>query len=104
MKPCRDKYREQLIKEGIEESKLKALEDAAHQKMEEAYAKSKDLKFKKEDWGSDHWAQIQQDKDKYGDFFNDTGVDLSKHKDIGQKITKLPEDMGKFHPQIVKIF
>lgn len=56
MKPCRDKYREQLIQEGIEESKLKALEDAAHQKMEEAYAKSKDLKFKKEDWGSDHWA------------------------------------------------
>lgn len=104
MKPCRDKYREQLIQEGIEESKLKALEDAAHQKMEEAYAKSKDLKFKKEDWGSDHWAQIQQDKDKYGDFFNDTGVDLAKLKDVGSKITKLPEDMGKFHPQIVKIF
>lgn len=56
MKPCRDKYREQLIQEGVAEDKLKALEDFAHKQMEEAYSKSKDLKFKKEDWGSDHWA------------------------------------------------
>jgi 2-oxoglutarate dehydrogenase complex dehydrogenase (E1) component-like enzyme len=56
MKPCRDKYREQLIQEGVAEDKLKALEDFALKQMEEAYSKSKDLKFKKEDWGSDHWA------------------------------------------------
>jgi 2-oxoglutarate dehydrogenase complex dehydrogenase (E1) component-like enzyme len=59
MKPCRDQYREQLIREGIPEEKLKALEDASRVLMEESYAKSKTLKFEKEDWGSDHWSAIQ---------------------------------------------
>jgi 2-oxoglutarate dehydrogenase E1 component len=104
MTPVRDIYRAQLIQEGIPEEKLKAIEVAANLKMEEAYVKSKTLKFNKEDWGSDHWTAIKANKDKYGDFLNDTGVNIDKLTEIGHKITKLPEDGGKFHPQIVKIF
>lgn len=48
MKPCRDKYREELIAQGIPEEKLKALEENCQTKMEEAYAKSKSLTFNKE--------------------------------------------------------
>jgi len=29
---------------------------------------------------------------------NDTGVELGKLKEIGLKISRLPEDGGKFHP------
>lgn len=73
-------------------------------KMEEAYLKSKTLKFNKEDWASEHWTSIKANKDKYGDFLNDTGVEIGKLTEIGHKITRLPEEGGKFHPQIVKIF
>lgn len=104
MKPVRDIYRQQLIEQGIPEAKLKEIEVSANTKMEEAYVKSKTIKFNKEDWGSDHWTSIKENKDKYGDFLNDTGVEKQKLLEIGNKITKLPEDGGKFHPQIVKIF
>ena len=90
MKPVRDKYREQLISEGIPEEKLKQIEVTANLKMEEAYLKSKTLKFNKEDWASEHWTSIKANKDKYGDFLNDTGVEMGKLQEIGQKITRLP--------------
>jgi len=66
--------------------------------MEEAYVKSKSTKFNKEEWSSDHWTAIKVNKDKYGDFLNDTGVDKAKLVEIGHKITRLPEEGGKFHP------
>ena len=98
MKPVRDIYRQQLISQGIPEEKLKQIEVEANRKMEEAYVKSKSTKFNKEEWSSDHWAAIKLNKDKYGDFLNDTGVEKNKLVEIGHKITKLPEEGGKFHP------
>ena len=51
--------------------------------MEEAYLKSKSTKFQKEEWSSDQWTSIKVNKDKYGDFLNDTGVEKDKLVEIG---------------------
>jgi hypothetical protein len=51
--------------------------------MEEAYNKSKSTKFKKEEWLTEEWAKIK-DAEKYGDFLNDTGVDLEILKKLGE--------------------
>ena len=68
--------------------------------MEEAYAKSKNLQFNKEQWMTEEWAAIKKEG-----FTTDTGFELNKLKKIGLEITKLPENGGgTFHPQIVKIF
>jgi len=104
MKPARDIYRDQLIKEGIPEVKLKDIEKWCNEEMEKAYTLSKTTKVPKEAWGSDHWDSILKDQDKYGDYVNDTGVEIGKLRETGNKITRLPEEGGKFHPQIVKIF
>jgi|LauGreDrversion4_2_1035121.scaffolds.fasta_scaffold58282_2 2-oxoglutarate dehydrogenase E1 component len=102
MKPCRDKYREELISQGIPEAKLRALEVNCETKMEEAYGKSKSLTFTKEQWMTEEWAKIKKyEKFDYG---NATGVDAATFNKIGKLITHLPKDGGKFHPQIVKIF
>ncbi len=69
--------------------------------MEEAYQKSKNLEFEGEEWISDKWEEIK-DPELYGAHKN-TGVDLKVLKEVGQKITKLPEGK-KFHPSIVKVF
>ena len=67
--------------------------------MDEAYAKSKNLQFNKEQWMTEEWAKIKTEG-----FTTDTGFELSKLNKIGLEITKLPEIGGTFHPQIVKIF
>lgn len=102
MTPCRDKYRSELIQQGIPEEKLKAIEDNCQAKMEEAYVKSKTLEFNKEQWMTEEWAKIKT----YEHFDHGylTGVDLAVFNKIGKEITKLPTDKGKFHNQIAKIF
>ena len=47
------------------------------------------------------WEEIKAPS-KFG-LIKDTGVELKVLKDIGDKITTLPDDW-KFHDQIVKIF
>lgn len=103
MTPVRDIYRQQLIEQGIPEESLAKIEKEARTKMEDAYIKSKTLSFKKEEWLTEEWTAIK-DADKYGDFLNDTGVQIEKLTKIGEQITKLPTEGGSFHPQIVKIF
>jgi 2-oxoglutarate dehydrogenase E1 component len=87
-----------LIEQGIPEEKLKELETSCRAKMEEAYAKSKDLKITQEDWMTEEWAEIKDD-----DFTTMTGVEETLLDKIGQEISVLPTD-GKFHNNIVKIF
>lgn len=53
MKTSREKYREQLIKEGIPEETLLAFEKAADAENEACYAKSKNLTFLQEEWASE---------------------------------------------------
>jgi len=57
---------------------LKNLETACRAKMEEAYAKSKDLKITQEDWMTEQWAEIKDD-----DFTHFTGVDEGLLSKIG---------------------
>jgi 2-oxoglutarate dehydrogenase E1 component len=76
--PVRDIYRKQLIEQGIPEESLKNLETACRAKMEEAYAKSKDLKITQEDWMTEQWAEIKDD-----DFTHFTGVDEGLLSKIG---------------------
>ena len=69
--------------------------------LEEAYQKSKDLKFKEEDWLDAKWEEIKDPK-RYGKH-GDTGVDLAVLREIGNKITVLPPE-DKFHPVVNKIY
>jgi adenylate kinase len=64
--------------------------------MEEAYAKSKTLKFNSEDWMTDEWAKIKTVN--YGNLRLNTGAKPDTVKRIGELITKLPKDSGAFHP------
>jgi 2-oxoglutarate dehydrogenase E1 component len=99
--PARDIYRKQLISEGIAEEKIVALEENCKKAMEDAYTNSKSLTFKAENWVTEEWSAIKEVD--YAKYYKDTGVELSKLREIGRRITKLPKD-GHFHPQIVKVF
>ena len=69
--------------------------------LEEAYQKSKDLKFQEEDWLDAKWGEIKDPK-RYGKH-GDTGVDLAVLREIGNKITVLPPE-DQFHPVVNKIY
>lgn len=63
--------------------------------LNKAYEASKNYEFKVEEWMSEEWEKIRQ-PDKYGKT-KDTGVGINILKDIGKKITYLPDDWD-FHP------
>lgn len=69
--------------------------------LEKAYTKSKTHDFTIEEWKTKEWEEIRK-PEKYGQV-KDTGVSLDVLKDIGEKITTLPEDW-EFHPIIKKIY
>lgn len=50
MNPVRNKYRQQLIDQGIPEATLKDVDDKTLAKLNEAYVKSKNLSFDAEEW------------------------------------------------------
>jgi 2-oxoglutarate dehydrogenase E1 component len=54
-----------------------------------------------EDWKSDEWEEIRK-SDKYG-HIKDTGVSLSVVRELGEKISTLPEDWV-FHPTVKRIY
>jgi len=86
--PARDIYRKQLISEGIAEEKIVALEENCKKAMEDAYTNSKSLTFKAENWVTEEWSAIKEVD--YAKYYKDTGVELSKLREIGRRITKLP--------------
>jgi 2-oxoglutarate dehydrogenase E1 component len=102
LKPARDIYKKQLIDDGVDEAKIKAIEDEALDHMETAYAKSKDMKYALEDWNNEIWEQVKTDT-KYGDKIKNTGVNLDYLRQIGTKIATLPTH-EKFHRSVAKIF
>lgn len=69
--------------------------------LERAYEASKSHKFTLEEWKSEEWEEIKK-VDKHGRV-KDTGIKTSILKDLGEKITTLPDDWD-FHPQVRKIF
>jgi 2-oxoglutarate dehydrogenase E1 component len=69
--------------------------------IEKAYVASKNHQFNIEEWTNEEWESIKETS-KYGKM-KDTGVSVSVLKDLGEKISTLPEDQ-EFHPAIKKIF
>ncbi len=63
--------------------------------LNRAYEKSKDHQFNIEEWKNEEWEAIKETS-KYGQM-KDTGVCIDVIRDIGEKISTLPED-GDFHP------
>jgi len=68
--------------------------------MERAYEASQNYKTTLEDWKSPEWENIKN-PEKYGKV-KDTGVSIQVLKDIGEKITTLPD--WPFHSMIKKIY
>jgi len=101
MKPVRDKFRDQLLGEGIAASKMDEIEKAQWAEMEDAYKASKTCKYAVEDWLNPTWEAIREPT-QYG-LVKDTGVDLAELTRIGERIATLPAG-EKFHPSVVKIF
>jgi 2-oxoglutarate dehydrogenase E1 component len=52
MQPVRDVYRAQLLDEGIEESELAKIDKEIWSTLEDAYKKSKTVKYQAEDWST----------------------------------------------------
>lgn len=73
LKPVRDIYKQQLIDNGIDQSKLIAIEKETEEILEAAYDKSKGLKYAMEDWSNEEWEKIKEPK--AGQDFTNTGVD-----------------------------
>lgn len=71
------------------------MKDVIVGKIQKAYDISKSHTFNMEEWKSDEWEEIKKTS-KYGELKN-TGVSLSTLKDLGEKITTLPQDWD-FHP------
>jgi 2-oxoglutarate dehydrogenase E1 component len=94
----RDKYRAELIAEGVEEEVLKALEESCRAKIEAAYESSKTAEYKKESWNCEIWQQVKQ-----RDFSVYTGCELDLLYKIGIQITSLPENQT-FHRMLLAIF
>jgi 2-oxoglutarate dehydrogenase E1 component len=64
------------------------------------YAKSKEATFEMESWHSDVWEELKK-PEKYGRV-KDTGIDIDILKDLGDKISKVPDDF-KLHKNIKNI-
>jgi len=65
-----------------------------------AYEDGKTHKYKSEDWATKDWDLIKNVDKKEA---NQTGLTVERIKDIGEKITVLPEG-AEFHKLVKKIF
>ncbi len=104
MKPVRDIYREQCVSQyGVDAAELDKIDAYTKNELEQAYVKSKTLVYEREDWATESWEAIK-DTSAYGGDLKNTGEKIDYLRKLGVKLSTLPEDQGKFHPQIVKIF
>ena len=69
--------------------------------LENSYAKSKNLEYKAEDWVTEEWAALKEISDVKEQTIS--GIPLEKVRDLGNKITILPEQ-AQFHRLVKKIF
>jgi 2-oxoglutarate dehydrogenase complex dehydrogenase (E1) component-like enzyme len=63
--------------------------------LEKAYDDSKSHKFTLEEWKNEEWEEIRK-VDKHGRV-KDTGINTNALKELGERISVLPEDWD-FHP------
>lgn len=101
MTPVARMYEKELLDGGhITQDEITALKEDAVSQLEAAYAKSKSLTYKAEDWVTEEWAEIMQHDVK--DAIN-TGVEKKRLQDLGKLITELPKE-ADFHRLVKKIF
>jgi len=99
MKPVAEQYEAQLIKEGvITQEQSNQMKGRVKVELERAYEASKSHNFKIEEWTSEEWEGIKQVKQELC-----TGIKADKFKELGLKITTLPDDWA-FHPTVKKIY
>eukprot|EP01015_Nassula_variabilis_P005669 TRINITY_DN1420_c0_g1_i8.p1 TRINITY_DN1420_c0_g1~~TRINITY_DN1420_c0_g1_i8.p1 ORF type:complete len:929 (-),score=201.79 TRINITY_DN1420_c0_g1_i8:61-2847(-) len=99
-KPVYQLYAEKLIKEGtLTEQEVQDIWKQYNQKLEVAYEQSRKKKIDYSKWRSVSWTNISIKK---GEAYYQ-GVNLDLLRQIGEKITSIPEDITP-HKQIEKIF
>lgn len=100
MKPVADKYEAQLLSEGVlTPEEAKKMKDRIRKELDRAYEASKSHKFKVEEWKSEAWEHLKE----VSKFGKDTGIPVTKFKELGEKITTLPNDWT-FHPTVKRIY
>ena len=101
MTPVARIYEQELLDNGtVDHATIERMKKRIVASLEEAYVKSKTHKFKAEDWITDQWEAIQGNNVETA---IKTGMEINALKDVGNKITILPEDKT-FHRLIRKIF
>lgn len=101
MTPVARLYEAELVEGGhLTAEEVAAMKEDAISQLEEAYAKSKTLTYKAEDWVTQEWAEIMEHDVKDA---ADTGLDTQRFRDLGSLITELPKD-AEFHRLVKKIF
>ena len=101
MTPVARVYEAELVEGGhLTADEVAAMKEDAIAQLEEAYAKSKTLTYKAEDWVTQEWAEIMEHDVK--DAAN-TGIDAKRFRELGSLIAELPKD-ADFHRLVKKIF
>jgi 2-oxoglutarate dehydrogenase E1 component len=101
MTPVARIYEQELLDNGtVDHATIERMKKRIVASLEEAYVKSKTHEFKAEDWITDQWEAIQGNNVETA---ISTGMDINALKEVGNKITILPEDKT-FHRLIRKIF
>jgi len=101
MQPVARIYENFLIENGhITAEKVAEMKQAQSAYLEEKYVLSKGHKYQAEDWKTEEWEKIiKTDKASA----SKTGIEVQKLRDIGIKISTLPEGEN-FHRLVKKIF
>lgn len=101
MTPVARLYEAELIENGhLSPEEIQEMKDTAIGLLEEAYAKSKTLTYRAEDWVTQEWAEIMEHD--IADAAN-TGIEVDRVRDLGLLITQLPQE-AQFHRLVRKIF
>lgn len=98
-----DKFEEQLIKEGVltKQTAKEEYRDRIWEHMTAKYNKAKQLEVEKKDWVPSEWDTIKTPTNITE--FRNTGVEISKLKEIGRQICTIPADFDA-HKMIRKIY
>ena len=100
MTPVARIYEQQLIDEGsVTKDEVDRMKKFINDVLEENYASSKNKEYKAVDWMTKEWDTIKSHDIKSQVW---TGLPIDQVRDLGEKISKLPND--NFHRLVKKIF
>jgi 2-oxoglutarate dehydrogenase E1 component len=100
----REVYGNRLIAEGvITAEEFDAMKQAFYDKLEEAYQGANSYKPEKADMLEGKWTGISISPEEAKKQRGNTGVDIKKLKEVGLKLTQLPENFT-VHPGVKKVY